>query len=131
MKSFKNYFLIILLAGVFFSCGDDDDSDSTCKQVNYIGTWVGPENCTVGAGNSSVTITIVAKGDDIELDGGAFETDVVSVDAQACTVEGSNSTFGFSFEYTGSLDGDNLLLTHRRIVAGVTGNVCTYTLERQ
>lgn len=123
---------MLFVSLILFSCGGDEEPEvPTCTQEDYVGTWSGPENCSIGSGSSNLTLTIVAKGADIELDGGSFETDVVSVDEENCTVSGSNSSFGQSFEYSGSIDGDNLFLTHKRILAGQTVNTCTYTLERQ
>jgi len=132
MKNCIIYSLLLLFSVLLFSCGDDDEPElPTCAQENYIGTWVGPENCTIGSGNSSLTVTIVAKGADIELDGGSFDTDIVSIDEENCSVSGSNSSLGQSFEYSGSINGDDLFLTHKRMLAGQTVNTCTYTLVRQ
>lgn len=125
-----NLFLLVLSL-LMFSCGDDPEPEITCGQEEYVGTWLGPENCTIGSGNDSQTVVIVASGEDIEIDGGSFETDIVSINEETCTISGENSTFGISFEYSGSIDGDNLNLTHKRIVAGQTVNTCTYTLVRQ
>ena len=107
------------------SCGDNGD----CTQADFVGTWVGTEECTLDSSSDAVTIVIIAQGSNIEIDGGSFVTDELELDG--CTASEETGAFGTGFEYRASLSGDDLTLTHIVKAASINTNVCTYTLTRQ
>lgn len=112
---------------VMFSCGDDNGD---CVQADYIGTWTGTESCTPLGTENNVTITVIEKGNALEIDGGEFVTDEVGIDG--CSVSRDATTFGTGFKYSGSLsdDGGTLTLTHTQELVGEVVNQCTYTLTK-
>ena len=120
----KRFFVFLIIASVFSSCGSDDEI--ICTQSDWLGTFVGIEECS---GDELVaTIEITANGDTDIIIAVNNTTSTVTLSPIAATECSFSSTQAFgilTLKINGSLNGDEL-----RMDTNLSSTTCEYTATR-
>ena len=126
----KYYFLFLLISVFFFSCSDDDNNDDvnqTCTQAEWLGTYVGTEECN-GDPAEDATVEITASGDSIimEISNASFTIETPELPAESCTISESFDLGGtLILDLDATLDLDDLIIN-----TNFAGSQCIYSVTR-
>ncbi len=137
-KIFKTFVAITTIAAVSFisSCTKTCDpgyEGSDCKtetRAKFVGQYQGPETCTVGTDNYTLTVakssTDVLKITFTNVYNQAY-TAIATVDGSSFTVESQTVASGVTVSGTGTLSGTTLTFTYTITTAGAASNTCTFS----
>ncbi len=145
-KIFKPFLMAATVAGLFFvsSCTktcDEGYEGTDCKTLireKFVGQFKGPETCTVGTDNYTVTITGSSANVLNIVIANAYNqgfTVTASVSGSSFTVaEQTVGSAGSKLQGSGSISGDGKNLTFTYTVTPVApgvANTCTFVGEKQ
>ncbi len=137
-RVFKSFLAIAAFAAVssITSCTKTCDpgyEGSDCKteiRAKFIGQFQGPETCTVGTDNYTVTITR-SSSDALKI---VFTnvynqayTATATVDGSSFTVESQTVATNVTVSGTGTISGNTLTFTYTIATVGAASNTCTFT----
>lgn len=135
-KLFKTFAAVALIGSISFlsSCdkvcdeGYEGDDCKTQIRAKFLGAWQGPETCTVGTDN--YTLTIASSSTDVlkitltNIYGSAFVASA-TVSGSNFTVANQNVGASVTVQGSGSVNGNALTFTYT-IADGSTSNTCTF-----
>lgn len=133
MKLFKLAFLLLAVLSIA-SCGDDDDTGPiVCSQSDWVGVYVGTEDCSTTDAQGA-TITITASGTDAinftyETEDGTTTTLTEPIVFDGCSLSVSGMESGITLTLNGSLDGDDITFNSAIDFGGVV-TTCTISGTR-
>jgi hypothetical protein len=123
--------LFSLLVLAFASCKKDDDSNPTCTQSDWVGTYEGTTDC--GGSTEDVTVTITASGANaivIQYATPTLTTTYDPITPTNCDLNASGTDAGITFTVDAMLDGDKLTL-NESLTGGGTNFTCDLTATRK
>jgi hypothetical protein len=136
-KVFKSFLAIAIIGAVttVTSCtktcdpGYEGDDCKTEIRAKFIGQYAGPETCTVGTDNYTITVgrssTDALKITFANVYNQAY-TAVATVDGSSFTVETQNVATDVTVAGTGTLSGNTLTFTYTIVTVGAASNTCTF-----
>ena len=120
----------LLLIFTLAACGDDDSAPA-CTQSDWVGTYMGTQDCD---GNTEdVTVTITASGSDaiiVEYQSLNGDAEFDPLTPNGCNLDRTESAGGNTLTVDANLDGNNLNFIDI-IALGTTTATCTITATRQ
>lgn len=117
---------IVVLAG----CKDDEPEPVVCTQANWIGTYVGTQDCDGDV--EDLTVTITASGTDaivIFHETTSVETTFDPLTPSGCSLDATNSDQGLTLTISSSISGDEFTLVET-FSDGTETSTCTITATR-
>jgi hypothetical protein len=110
--------------------GYEGDDCKTETRAKFIGQYTGPETCTVGTDNYTITVgrssTDALKITFTNVYNQAY-TAVGTVDGSSFTVGTQDVATGVTVSGTGTLSGNTLTFTYTIVTTGSVSNTCTFT----
>ncbi len=137
-KMFKSFIAIAVIGAVttVASCtktcdsGYEGDDCKTETRAKFIGQFTGPETCTIGNDNYTITVgrssTDALKITFANVYNQGF-TAVATVDGSSFTVETQSIATDVTVSGTGTLSGNTLTFTYTVVTVGSASNTCTFT----
>lgn len=123
MKLSFQYFLLLGLALLLTSCGDD--GPRVCKQSDYVGSYLGSKMGTLCVNDDKFVFEVTPGPSDSEL---VIDNNVVSF--TGCDIFTEAGSFGVGERYEGYLDGDSLIVIQEAGTSFATVR-CTWRGLRQ
>ncbi len=118
------------LVMIFGACGTDDDSDTSCIQSDWIGTYIGTQNCDGTSEN--VTVTITASGSDaivVKYKTPNIDTEYDPLIPDGCDLDKADSSGGITVTVKASLNCNEITIKEV-LSAGGSNATCTITASR-
>ena len=133
--NFLKLSLILMLAFTITACGDDDEgSDNSCVQSDWVGTYTGTETCDGDI--YDVTVNVTASGTDAIViaitESDSTGTTTLTYDPivpTGCTLSESGMDQGFTLSLIANLDED-VVTVSSTIGNGTVSETCIATATR-